>query len=103
MKIRALTLAITLSLSLVTAQQKIPALKTPIIVEAAGAPIIAKVGHAAPLLYDYNKDGRMDLIVGEFGGGRARVYLNQAKKGQPRFKEFTFIKANGVHASVPSS
>lgn len=100
---RALTLAVTLSLTLVMAQQKTPTLKTPIIVKAAGAPIIASVGHAAPLLYDYNKDGRMDLIVGEFGGGRARVYLNQAKKGQPRFEGFTFIKANGVHASVPSS
>jgi hypothetical protein len=100
---RALTVAVTLSLTLVIAQQKTPTLKTPIIVKAAGSPIIANVGHAAPLLYDYNKDGRMDLIVGEFGGGRARVYLNKAKKGLPRFEGFTFIEANGVHASVPSS
>lgn len=88
----------------VQAQQKnVPVLAKPFKVTAGGEPIAVDVGHAAPLFYDFDKDGKKDLIVGEFGGGRARIYLNQGAKGKPSFKDFTYLEGGGKHASVPSS
>ncbi|MCP4092625.1 MAG: hypothetical protein GY747_04170 [Planctomycetes bacterium] len=74
---------------------------------ANGSSIGVITGHAAPLVYDYDKDGVKDLIVGEYGSGeekgRARIYLNKGSNLKPSFKEFTYLKAAGNFASVPSS
>lgn len=83
----------------------LPRLAAPFVVEAGGKPIAAATGHAAPFLIDYDRDGKQDLVVGEFGeaGGRARVYLNQGSNAAPRFGEFSFLQAGGADATVPSS
>jgi len=89
----------------------VPALAKPFKVMAGDQPIAVVTGHAAPFVYDINRDGKKDLIVGEFGAaskeskypGRARIYINGGSDTAPVFKEFTFLKAQGRHASVPSS
>ncbi len=88
-----------------TAAPALPLLAAPFVVAADGAPIAATTGHAAPFLVDLNRDGRPDLVVGEFGesGGRARIYLNEGTAAAPKFGGFQFLQAAGQDASVPSS
>jgi hypothetical protein len=66
----------------------------PVPVLAAGRPIdIERQGHAAPFAGDLDGDGAFDLLVGEFSGGRLRVYRNLGTSKQPRFGEHTWFKA----------
>ena len=84
-----------------------PTLGPPMEILAGGESIAAITGHAAPLVYDFNHDGKKDLIVGEYGGGedkgRARIYLNEGSNAKPSFTEFTYLEAGSGYASVPSS
>ncbi|HYE98675.1 MAG TPA: hypothetical protein VEJ18_07175, partial [Planctomycetota bacterium] len=51
-------------------------LEAPVRLEAEGGPIDTDVGHAAPYMYDIDRDGVRDLLVGQFGQGRLRIYRN---------------------------
>ncbi len=81
-------------------------------------PIDVTTGHAAPYVYDFNGDGKRDLLVGEFGSGtyrgettsksslanaRLRVYLNKGSNASPRYDGFKYLQAGGENASVPST
>src|SRR5262249_48633033 len=70
------------------------------LLDGAG-PINVTTGHAAPAVFDFNQDGRKDLIVGQFEDGKARVYLNRGTDSAPRFRGFTYLKAGGQTATVP--
>lgn len=56
-------------------------------------------GHAAPVYYDWDNDGRRDLIVGGFSG-RFRVYLNDGVDDAPVFSDYHWIRANGEIAQL---
>jgi hypothetical protein len=77
-------------------------LDKPFKVAADGKPIDVEVGHAAPLMYDWDKDGLPDLLVGQFGKGKLRVYKNVGEKNKPAFKDFVFAQAGGADATVPA-
>ena len=49
-------------------------------------------GHAAPETTDFNADGAFDLIVSGFSG-RFRIYENVGVDGDPRFADYTWIRA----------
>ena len=81
-------------------------------------PIDVTTGHAAPYVYDFNGDGKRDLLVGEFGSGtyrgettsksslanaRLRVYLNKGSNTSPRYDGIKYLQADGENASVPST
>jgi hypothetical protein len=85
------------------AESKLPVLADPVKIMAAGKPIAVDIGHAAPFVLDINKDGRKDLIIGQFDGGKARVYLNRGTDADPKFDDFTYLKAGGADATVPAS
>ena len=78
-------------------------LYTPFKVKADGKAIDVPVGHAAPHFVDFDGDGLQDLLVGQFGQGRLRIYKNVGKAGAPAFKSFKLFKAGGVIGKVPSS
>lgn len=61
------------------------ALEAPRRLEADGKPIDVEIGHAAPFVYDWNGDGKPDLLVGQFGGGKLGVYLNQGSAQAPKY------------------
>lgn len=70
---------------------------------AGSVPIDVAGGHATPVFHDWDGDGRKDLLVGQFEGGRLRLYRNVGTKGAPRFDGFEFVEAGGASASVPTS
>ena len=78
----------------------LPELAEPFAILADGDSISVDIGHAAPFVYDFNKDGRKDLIVGQFGGGKARIYLNHGTDSEPEFDGFTYLQAAGEDATM---
>jgi hypothetical protein len=70
--------------------------------EADGKPIDVEVGHLVPCVVDWNGDGKKDLLVGQFAGGKIRLYLNQGTDNAPVFKDFTYLQAGGKEISLPS-
>ena len=80
----------------------LPELAEPFVVEADGAPIACKIGHAAPDVVDFDGDGVWDLAVGEFGGGTCRLYKNLGTNTEPKFGAFTLLQSDGVPAAMES-
>lgn len=70
-------------------------LAPPIRIEAAGKPVDVEIGHAAPFVADLTGDGIDDLLVGQFGSGKLRVYKNVGTNGKPRFDGFSFLTVEG--------
>ncbi|HZN41653.1 MAG TPA: hypothetical protein VFD82_22810 [Planctomycetota bacterium] len=92
---KLVAIAATLAASM-AAQQ----FETPFRVQAGGKPIDVDIGHAAPYVVDFDGDGVRDLLVGQFGNGRCRIYKNTGTNATPQFGEFTFLEAGGKIAEV---
>jgi hypothetical protein len=72
----------------------------PFRVEAKGGPIDVDLGHSAPWVTDFDGDGKFDLLVGQFGEGKLRIYQNKGSSSAPKFDSFDwFLAGNG---KVPS-
>ena len=69
---------------------------------AAGKPISVEIGHAAPAWADIDGDGKEELLVGQFGDGKLRVYPNDGTRENPSFGSYSYLQAGGADASVPS-
>ena len=77
-------------------------LAPPFRIEAKGKPIDVDIGHAAPLAADFDGDGHFDLLVGQFGEGKLRIYRNLGDNHAPKFGAFAYFKAGGADGKVPS-
>ena len=77
-------------------------LQSPVRILADGKPIDVDIGHAAPLTTDFDGDGRFDLLVGQFGDGKLRIYRNVGSNHEPKFASFVWFKAGGSDGKVPS-
>lgn len=103
---RIATLALALTFPALTgvlvAQDQADVFEKPIRLQGDDGAIDVDVGHAAPFLGDIDKDGKPDLLVGQFGQGRMRIYKNVAKEGEPRFAGFSWLMAEKEIASVPT-
>ena len=75
-------------------------LSEPSRLEAGGKWIDVEIGHAAPLVYDFDGDGVRDLLVGQFGQGRCRVYRNTGTNAGPKFDQFEWFQAGDETATV---
>ena len=73
--------------------------KPPVRLEADGAAVrVESPGYAAPSWADIDGDGKKDLLVGQFAGGKIRVHKNL---GQGKFAAGEWLKAEGAVAEVP--
>lgn len=79
-----------------------PDLAAPFQVAAGGSPIDVEVGHAAPWVADFDGDGLPDLLVGQFGNGKLRLYRNRGAAKMPEFSTFAWFQAGGADARVPA-
>ncbi len=101
----SLTLAIPLLSGLLTLQDAGGLFEKPIRLEDEGGVIDVEIGHAAPFVADIDKDGKPDLLVGQFGSGRLRIYKNVADDEdgeEPRFAGFQWLMAEKEISSVPT-
>jgi hypothetical protein len=76
-------------------------LAAPFRVEANGKPIDMEVGNAAPFVTDFDGDGLFDLMLGQRGECKLRIFKNLGTAKDPRFGVSAFFKAGGVDASLP--
>ena len=55
-------------------------------------------GYASPCWFDVDSDGKGDLVVGQFDGGKMRFYKN---RGAGKLGAGVWIEADGNTAEVP--
>jgi hypothetical protein len=68
-------------------------------VKAGGAAIrVEAPGYAAPCLADVDGDGKPDLLVGQFNGGKMQVFKGL---GGGKFARGAWLQADGKAAEVP--
>jgi FG-GAP-like repeat len=73
--------------------------QTPVRLKADGVPVrVEGPGYAAPCWADIDGDGKKDLLIGQFNGGKIRVYKNL---GDGRLAAAQWLKAEGAVAEVP--
>jgi hypothetical protein len=75
----------------------------PVRLEAGGKAIDTDIGHAAPYVYDWDGDGKRDLLVGQFGGGKLRIHLNTGTNDAPVFAEHSWFEVDGKVVTTPAS
>ena len=77
-------------------------LTPPVRIEAAGKPIDTEVGHAAPLVVDWDGDGVQDLLVGQFGQGILWIFRNEGTNAQPKLAAGVKFKEGSDDGRVPT-
>lgn len=71
----------------------------PVRMEAGGTLVKTETpGYAAPCWHDVDRDGKKDLVVGQFQRGKMRVYRNL---GEGRLESGRWLEAEGEVAEVP--
>ena len=78
-----------------------PAMQAGVLLKAGGKIIDVDIGHLVPCVTDWNNDGKKDLVVGQFSGGKIRLYLNRGTDSDPEFGKFTYLNAGGKEISLP--
>lgn len=59
-------------------------------------------GYASPTLIDINNDGHLDLIVGQFTGGKMKVYYGRSQATAAlEFEDGDWLRSSGKPAEVP--
>lgn len=71
----------------------------PVRLQADGVPVrVESPGYAAPAWVDIDGDGKHDLLLGQFRGGKIRVFKNL---GDGKFAGGKWLMAEGAVAEVP--
>ena len=74
----------------------------PVRLEAGGRPVDTDVGHAHPLLYDFDRDGKRDLLVGQFGEGKMKIFRNTGTNEKPVFSAEEWLKGGDTVVTTPT-
>jgi hypothetical protein len=85
------------------ASSQVPSFQSVELLEANGSPIQATTGNGSPCVTDWNGDGKKDLLLGQFSGGKIRLFLNSGTNSAPVLTTSTFLQADGRDISVYAS
>lgn len=78
-----------------------PVYDSAVAINANGVPInVGYGGNASPFVVDWDGDGRQDLLLGQYDGGRIRFYPNTNTNFDPVFTTFSYLQADGTDISV---
>lgn len=77
-------------------------LAAPVRLLAKGVVIDVDVGHAAPFVADWDGDGKRDLLVGQFGEGKLRIYRNEGTDKVIALGAMEWFRAQDGIATIPS-
>ena len=78
-----------------------PVFDAPVALEANGSPInVGYGGNASPFVVDWNGDGKQDLLLGQFDGGRVRYYENIGTNFAPAFGDSAYLQADGTDITL---
>lgn len=89
----------SLILALLLAPTDGPRFEAPVRLQAQDGFIrVEAPGYAAPCLFDVDKDGHADLVVGQFSGGKLKLYRGL---GEGKFAPGEWLMADGEVAQVP--
>ena len=102
MRISVFTFVFSLFVLATTSVRADDVLQSPVRITASGKPIDTEVGHAAPYYGDIDGDGKKDLLVGQFGAGKLKVFRNTGSNSQPVYDGFEWFQAGGTDGSIPS-
>jgi hypothetical protein len=73
--------------------------ENPVRVEAGGEAVrVESPGYAAPCWADVDGDGKKDLLVGQFNGGKIRIFKNL---GGGKLAAGQWLEVDGKAAEVP--
>jgi len=93
------TLMVTFISSVAVAFAAAPRFTGPTRIYDGGSPIV--VGYyGAPCIYDWDGDGRKDMIVGQLSLGYIRFYRNVGTDAAPSFSGFSYLSASGSQISL---
>lgn len=73
-----------------------------VLLQADGKEINIGVGHLVPVVTDWNDDGKKDLLIGQFSGGKIGLYLNTGTDAAPELKFSGNLAAGGAEISLPA-
>src|SRR5688572_10729046 len=93
---------IVLTCAALAAHAGAQALGEPFRLKAAGGYVDCDIGHAAPYLYDLDGDGKRDLLVGQFGEGKLRIYKNQGTDAKPDYAEHAWLEVESQVVTTPA-
>jgi hypothetical protein len=77
-------------------------LEKPFRLEAKDGFVDTDIGHAAPWVVDFDGDGKRDLLVGQFGDGKLKIFRNAGTETAPKLGAFAWFQAGGAEGKVPS-
>jgi hypothetical protein len=66
-----------------------------------GALVIDVGYYGSPFMYDWNGDGKKDLITGQFTSGNIRYYENIGEHNDPVFSGFSYLQASSSIITLP--
>ena len=78
-------------------------LAPPVRLTAGGKAINVDIGHAAPFYGDIDGSGVRSLLVGQFNGGKLRIYRNAGTAQEPKFDKMTWFLDGKPEGTVPAS
>jgi hypothetical protein len=105
-KMSILFLSIAFSLIAFGENDNIIKLSKPILIQGESGPLKIENGELAhPTVYDWNHDGKKDLIIGEFEEkAKFRVFLNIGTDSEPKFSGKSFygkdVKGEAIYVNT---
>jgi hypothetical protein len=76
-----------------------PTFEAPVRIRAGDSYVrVEAPGFAAPCLHDVDNDGKQDLVVGQFAGGKLHLHKGL---GDGKFAAGEWLQADGAAAEIP--